>query len=169
VNDWDGFYALIGGTAGTLIGLIFVVMTLGMEHAREGDTDRTRLFVTPILVYFASLLIISLAMIPPLSEMIRALALGVIGCAGLGYTINIAFMLRRIARPEEVEPIWDMGLPILAYSLLVFSAVACAFKAPFADLCGAAAVVILLIAALRKSWVATLFIANRRRKDASDR
>jgi len=55
----------------------------------------------------------------------------------------------------------------VAYSLLVFSAVAWAFKAPFADLSGAVAVVILLIAALRKSWVATLFIASRRRKDAS--
>jgi len=57
----------------------------------------------------------------------------------------------------------------VAYSLLVFSAVAWSFKTTFADLSGAAAVVILLIAALRKSWVATLFIANRRRKDASDR
>ena len=62
MGDWDGFYALTGGTAGVLIGLIFVVITLGMEHAKEGDTVRTRLFVTPILVYFASLLITSLAM-----------------------------------------------------------------------------------------------------------
>jgi O-antigen/teichoic acid export membrane protein len=147
---------------------LLVVITLGMEHAREGDTDRTRLFVTPILVYFASLLIISLAMIPPLSETTRALALGVIGCAGLGYTINLAFMLRRLARPEEIEPMWDIGLPIAAYSLLVFSAAAWALKAPFADLSEAAAVAILLIAALRKSWVVTLFIASRKRKDAPD-
>jgi hypothetical protein len=164
MDDWDGFYTLIGGTAGTLIGLIFVVITLGMEHAREGDTDRTQLFVTPILVYFASLLIISLAMIPPLSETMRALALGVIGCAGLGYTINLA----HLAKPEETELGWDIVLPIAAYSLLVFSAAAWAFKAPFADLSGAIAVVILLIAALRKSWVVTLFIASRGRKDASD-
>jgi len=41
----------------------------------------------------------------------------------------------------------------VAYSLLVFSAVAGAFKKRFADLSGAAAVVILLIAALHKSWV----------------
>jgi len=168
MDDWDGFYTLIGGTAGTLIGLIFVVITLGMEHAREGDTDRTQLFVTPILVYFASLLIISLAMIPPLSETMRALALGVIGCVGLGYTINLAFLLRHLAKPEETELGWDIVLPIAAYSLLVFSAAAWAFKAPFADLSGAIAVVILLIAALRKSWVVTLFIASRGRKDASD-
>jgi len=42
MDDWDGFYALTGGTAGTLIGLIFVVITLGMDHAKEGDTDRIR-------------------------------------------------------------------------------------------------------------------------------
>jgi hypothetical protein len=168
MGDWDGFYALTGGTAGVLIGLIFVVITLGMEHAKEGDTVRTRLFVTPILVYFASLLITSLTMIPPLSDVIRALALGVIGCAGLGYTINLALLLRRLAAPEEIEALWDMVLPIASYSLLVFSAAAWALKAPFADLSGAAAVVVLLIVALRKSWVVTLFIASRKRKDASD-
>jgi hypothetical protein len=64
-GDSDGFYALTGGTAGALIGLIFVVITLGMEHAKEGDTVRTRPFVTSVLVYFASLLITWLAMIPP--------------------------------------------------------------------------------------------------------
>jgi hypothetical protein len=168
MGDWDGFYALIGGTAGALIGLIFVVITLGMEHAKEGDTVRTRLFVTPLLVYFASLLITSLAMIPPLSEVTRALALGVIGCAGLGYTVNLALLLRRLAAPEEIEALWDIVLPIASYSLLVFSAAAWALKAPFANLSGAAAVVVLLIVALRKSWVVTLYIASRKRKDASD-
>ncbi len=34
MDDWDNFYMLAGGTAGTLIGLIFVVITLGMEHAK---------------------------------------------------------------------------------------------------------------------------------------
>jgi len=49
MGDWDGCYALTGGTAGALIGLIFAVITLGMEHAKEGDTVRTRLFVLPFL------------------------------------------------------------------------------------------------------------------------
>jgi len=37
MDDWDGFYTLAGSTAGTLIGLIFVVITLGIEHIKEGD------------------------------------------------------------------------------------------------------------------------------------
>jgi hypothetical protein len=101
MDDWDGFYTLIGGTAGTLIGLIFVVITLGMEHAREGDTDRTRLFVTPILVYFASLLIISLAMIPPLSETARALALGLFASRVLGGGLGVQGALRRFERSNR--------------------------------------------------------------------
>ena len=168
MNDWDGFYALTGGTAGALVGLIFVVIALGMKHAKEGDTDRIRLCVTPIVAYFASLLIISLAIIAPLSETVRAIALGVIGCAGLAYTINLSFLLRRLAKPGEVESLWDIVLPIASYTLLVFSAAAFAMKAPFANLSGAAAVVTLLIVALRKSWVGTLYIASRGRKDASD-
>jgi hypothetical protein len=34
--DWHNFYMLAGGTAGTLIGLIFIVITLGMEHSKAG-------------------------------------------------------------------------------------------------------------------------------------
>jgi hypothetical protein len=166
MDDWDGFYALTGGTAGTLIGLIFVVITLGGDHAKEGGTDRIRLFVTPILVYFASLLIIALAMMPPLSEPIRALALGVIGCAGLFYVTNLAFLLRRLSSPDERELLWDILLPIAGYTLLVVSAAAWALRAPFANFVVAAAVLVLLITALRKSWIITLVIASRGRFDA---
>ncbi len=165
--DWDGFYTLTGGTAGTLIGLIFVVIALSAEHAEAGDAERTRLFITPIFVYFATLLVVSLAMIPPLADPTLALALGVIGCAGLAYTINLAFLLRRLARADEAEVVWDLVLPIASYALLIFSAAAWALKAPFAALSGALAVVILLIAALRKSWAITLSIASRGKKDAS--
>jgi hypothetical protein len=48
MDDWDGFYTLAGSTAGTLIGLIFVVITLGIDHTKKGDEHRVRLFVTPV-------------------------------------------------------------------------------------------------------------------------
>jgi len=36
----------------------------------------------------------------------------VICCAGLGYTINLALLLRRLPAPEEIEALWDIVLPI---------------------------------------------------------
>ena len=50
--------------------------------------------------------------------MIRALALGVIGCAGLGYAINLGLLLRRLAAPEEIEALWDIVLPLFASCVL---------------------------------------------------
>ena len=83
------FLHACGGTGGTLIGLIFVVITLGIDHAKKGDELRGRLYVTPILVYFTSLLVIAMVMVPPMPDMARALSLGVIGCAGLAYVMNL--------------------------------------------------------------------------------
>jgi len=54
--------------------------------------------VTPILVHFTSLLVISLAMVAPVSAAARAVALGVIGCAGLAYVMNLALLSRRQKR-----------------------------------------------------------------------
>jgi hypothetical protein len=100
MDDWDGFYTLAGSTAGTLIGLIFVVITLGIDHTKKGDEHRVRLYVTPVLVYFASLLVIAMVMVPPLSSAWRAFALGAIGSAGLAYVMNLWMLSHRVMRFE---------------------------------------------------------------------
>jgi putative Mn2+ efflux pump MntP len=95
------FYTLIGSTSATLIGLIFVVISLGADHAKAGDEHRLRIGVTPTLIHFASLLFGALAMMAPLSDMARALAVGLIGCAGLGYMVNLAFLAHKRIKAEE--------------------------------------------------------------------
>ena len=161
--DWHNFYMLAGGTAGTLIGLIFIVITLGMEHSKAGDEVRTRLFVNPILVHFACLLIIALVMVAPTSALTRALALGAIGCAGLAYVTNLALMSRRRTGTEDRELLWDVLLPIASYVLVAIAAASWALEAPFTNMTGALAVVLLLVTALRNSWLVTLAIAGRGR------
>lgn len=162
MEDWDNFYMLVGGTAGTLIGLIFIVITLGMEHSKAGDSVRTRLYVTPILVHFTNLLLTSLVMVGPISAMTRALALGVIGCAGLAYVANLALMSRRRTDTESRELLWDVLFPIAGYVLIAAAAAAWSLEASFAAAIGALASVLLLVTALRNSWAITLAIASRR-------
>lgn len=159
--NWDNFYMLIGGTAGTLIGLIFVVLSFGAEHAKAGDQDRTRIFITPVLVHFASLLLIALAMLAPVSNPVRAGVLGLIGCAGLAYAANLALLAQKRIKASEREPIWAAVLPIAAYVCLLVSAAAWALSASFAEQIGAIASVILLATALRNSWAITLAIMGR--------
>ena len=82
--EWSDFYTLIGATAGTLIGLIFVVVSLAADNAKAGDEHRARIGVTPTLIHFAALLVGALAMLAPLSNIARAVALGVIWLRRVG-------------------------------------------------------------------------------------
>ena len=162
--DWGNFYTLVGTVAGTLIGLIFVVITFSSDRKIEGDEHRTRFFVTPLLVYFTTLLLLSLALAAPLEDQVRAVLLGVLGCAGFAYVTNLAMTSRRRNDIEEYEVLWDILLPIAAYILIAVAGTAWALSASFADEVAAIAAAALLIAAIRKSWIITLTIAGRRRR-----
>ena len=161
MDGWNDFFMLAGATAGTLIGLIFVVITLGAERGIDGDEARARLFVTPILVNFTSVLIVALLTVAPISAPLRAIVLGLVGCAGLGYVMNLALTSRRRTDTEGLELSWNVLLPIAAYALLATAAAAWALNASFANTIGAAACLLLLVTAIRNGWVVTLVIARR--------
>jgi hypothetical protein len=162
MEGWSDFYTLIGATAGTLIGLIFVVISLGADHAKAGDEHRLRIGVTT-LVHFASLLLCTLSMMAPLSNAARSLAVGLIGCAGLGYMVNLAFLAPKRIRAEERKTFWFGILPIVAYAGFLVTAAAWALAASFAPEISALACVVLLVAALHNCWAMTLLIISRPR------
>jgi hypothetical protein len=49
--------------------------------------------------------------------------------------------------------LWDVLLPIASYVLVAIAAASWALEAPFANMTGALAVVLLLVTALRNSWM----------------
>jgi hypothetical protein len=107
-----------------------------------------------------------MVMVPPMPDMARALSLGVIGCAGLAYVMNLTLPSRGkgIAGEgltEGLRLLFYVLLPLTAYALFAMSAMAWALGAPFANAITAFAVVILLLTALRNSWMITLAIARR--------
>ena len=161
MEGWNDFFMLAGLTAGILIGLIFVVITLGSEHLIEGNEARTRLFINPILVMFAAVFLVALATVAPFPALIRAIGLGIIGCGGLGYTMNLALTSRRRTDTENLKLLWNVLFPIAAFALLATAAAAWALQASFANAICAASVVLLLVTALHNSWVDTLVIATR--------
>ena len=99
-------------------------------------------------------------MVAPTSALTRALALGAIGCAGLAYVTNLVLMSRRRTGTEDRELLWDVLLPIASYVLVAIAAASWALEAPFTNMTGALAVVLLLVTALRNSWMVTLAIAG---------
>ena len=55
---WENFYVIVGSSAGALIGLQFVVMTLVAERLMP-SAETTGAFATPSVIHFAVVLFLS--------------------------------------------------------------------------------------------------------------
>ena len=57
--EWDSFYVIVGSSAGALIGLQFVVLTLIADRPVKGMEQAGAAFVTPTIIHFAAALLLS--------------------------------------------------------------------------------------------------------------
>ncbi len=158
---WENFYVIVGSSAGALIGLQFVVITLiadlpigrGAEQAGEA-------FATPTIVHFGTVLLISAILNSPWHGMgSAALCWGIIGIAGLMYA---AIVLRRVRRqtaykPEFEDWLFHLVLPFVAYAMLAASALAAASQARIALFVVAAASLLLLFIGIHNAWDAVTY------------
>jgi hypothetical protein len=118
LERWSNFFIFTAAAAATLIGLLFVVITLGAENNRE--SSRIRIYLTPTVIYFASVLFLAAILIIPVhSRLSAALCTSVFGVLGLFYTGSL--LVRQGIRKNYYE-ILDLipyaGLPLLGYGIL---------------------------------------------------
>ena len=84
---WANFYLLVSAAAATLIGLLFVVILLGAERIVQDDTAKIRMYLTPTVLDFASVLLLSALLTFPNHTRITApLCIYLVGVAGLVYS-----------------------------------------------------------------------------------
>ena len=64
-HGWENFF-IVGASAGaTLIGLLFVAITLGADLSTPRGTQGTRAFLTPTIFQFGAVLFQCLALLAP--------------------------------------------------------------------------------------------------------
>jgi ABC-type Fe3+-siderophore transport system permease subunit len=59
LREWENFYVIFGSSAGALIGLQFVVMTLVAENPLARSEALGKALATPTIVHFAIVLLMS--------------------------------------------------------------------------------------------------------------
>lgn len=155
LEGWENFYVIIGSSAGTLIGLMFVVVALVSSTRTETQSAPMRAFASPTIVYFASVLLVSGVMsIPRHSRTSLGSVLMAIGIAGLVYVaISIARMRHQDAyAPDAGDWAWFVVLPAAAYASIALAGTA-VWGAPNGSLyaVGGAAIFLLLIG-VHNSW-----------------
>jgi hypothetical protein len=156
LDGWQYFYVIVGSSAGALIGLQFVVMTLiaDMPFTR-GDAQAGDAFSTPSVVHFAVVLLLSAVGSAP-GDGIAAVAVlwGLMGLGGVVYVVLVARRLRLQTAYQAVfeDQFFHVLLPFTAYAMLAVSACAAnSHPRPALFLVGAAALLLLFIG-IHNAW-----------------
>jgi hypothetical protein len=84
LNNWTNFFDITGAAGAQLIGLLFVVVTLGTRLSTSQSVDGFRAFLTPTLIHFGSVLFQAMVVLAPLPlAWPMGLVLILVGLAGL--------------------------------------------------------------------------------------
>jgi len=168
-HGWDSFYLLIGGAGGGLIGLLFVVATLG--RAGEADTIMRAVaaYMTPIVFHLALVLATSAFLAaPPMPPTDTGLVLAGASVLGLAAAIRIILRLRGSVDTSHWSDVWCYGAAPLAAYLVLAAGTAAVWLAPaWAARIVAAGLLAQLLIAIRNAWDLVTWMSVKMRSDAS--
>jgi len=177
LTDWNSFYVIVGSSAGALIGLQFVVLTLIAGRRAAPPKEAGAAFATPSVVHFGVVLLLSAVASAPWRAIgFIGVLWALLGLGGMGYAVVIA---RRMRLQTAYQPVFEdwlfhLLLPTAAYATLTASAiVALANARPALFLVGAATLVFLFVG-IHNAWDAItwhVFVdrAEEQGKEGSDR
>ena len=145
-SEWESFYVIVGSSAGALIGLQFVVITLMADTPNIRDMQRaSSAFSTPNIVHFAAVLLLSAFVAAPWRG------------------VNVAFVVARRMRvqtaykPEFEDWLFHALLPFAAYATLVGSAYASRLNLEKALFGVGATALLLLFIGIHNAWDAVTY------------
>lgn len=156
LSGWANFYVIVGSSAGALIGLQFVVMTLiaGLPIS-GGDAHAGGTFTTPSVVHFGVVLLLSAVGSAPWNGVTAVAVLwGAVGLSGIVYVVVVARRMRSQTSYQTVFEDWLFHalLPLTSYLMLVVAAgIAYFHSVPSLFLVGAAAL-LLLFTGIHNAW-----------------
>ena len=155
LHDWHDFYLLVGTASATLVGLMFVAVSIGATIFNDDHSPGMTAFITPTVVHFASVLFTCLLItIPTQSWRTLGSLLGAGGLAGSIYCgkLVIQMIIRHRFNVDVIDRLFYALLPLLGYLLALISATLLLMQSTASANLIAAAVLTLLFAAIRNAW-----------------
>ena len=159
-HEWETFYVIVGSSAGALIGLQFVVLTLVAENPLSRSPALGKTFATPTIIHFSAVLLLAAIVSAPWRSIgTIAVVLGLIGLSGTIYAIVTAMRLRAQAEYKAVFEDWLFNalLPLVAYVALTVSAFATVSHTHEACFGIGAAALLLLFIGIHNAWDAVVY------------
>ena len=166
-KEWHEFYLLVGTAAATLIALLFVAASIGAGIMAPERASATRIYMSPVIFHFSSILLVSLAvLVPSYPRQTHGLLIGLNAIVGAVASSAIcARVLMHSGGDSGVDWIDRLAYgaaPLIAYAGALAAAILIFLNVNFGPDVLAAALVLLLIANIRNAWDITLVMARRR-------
>lgn len=171
---WQNFYMIVGSSAGALIGLQFVVLSLiTRTPAARLNPEAGGAYATPTIVHFAVVLGLSAIVAAPWDWIGPVTMLwGFVGIGGAVYTgIVIRRMRRSVYQPQFEDWLFHALLPLAAYAMLAGASVAAPFRPREALFGVGATALLLLFAGIHNAWDAVTyheFVRSRKDETPQD-
>jgi hypothetical protein len=164
LQSWHELYAVAAGVAATLMGLMFVVISLGQRSlASEQGPRVARALHTPIVVFFVTIIVVSMLMLmPDTAPAALGTLLALISVCGLIYMIaSGSYSIWRSNDLGFDDLAWYVVLPYVSYATLGVAAFMIWKAMPFGPHVEAGAILLLLLIGMRNAW--DLVVYNVRR------
>jgi hypothetical protein len=155
LTDWNSFYVIVGSSAGALIGLQFVVLTLIAGRRTAPPKEAGAAFATPSVVHFGAVLLLSAVASAPWRAIgVVGVLWGLLGLGGIAYAVVIA---RRMKLQTAYQPVFEdwlfhLLLPGAAYAMLAASAIVAFANARSALFLVGAATLVFLFVGIHNAW-----------------
>jgi len=162
-EQWANFYVITSAAAATLLGLLFVVITLAAERKRK-DKLSIGTYLTPTVIYFSSVLLMSaLLTVPNQTRLSAVTCICLQGVAGLGYCGSLAIRRGAGSAFYEARDLFPyVVFPFGAYALIVAGGLLLLRRAQIGLDLVAAGLLVLLGIAIRNSWaIATTIVSSQ--------
>ena len=162
LSQWENFYIIVGSSAGALTGLQFVVMALVADLPTRADASTIDTFGTPTVVHFCAVLLVSSLLSAPWPALSQAAtAIGILGGAGVIYSLIVVRRARRVTgyKPEMEDWIFHCVLPLVAYVTLLAAGVTLTFRHVPALFGVALFTLILLFVGIHNAWDTVTYVA----------
>jgi hypothetical protein len=165
LRNWDNFYIMAGTSGATLIGLLFVVVTLGAGWSTSRGKAGVDAFLTPTLVHFSGVLFLAMALLVPWPS-VWSISSILLLCALTGLAYQTYAILEK-HRQDLVSLRWldwipHAGVPALGNASMIAGAIGLIVDKPFAPYAIAGAVTLNLAAGIYGAWDITLWIVRNR-------
>ena len=168
LDGWSNFFTLTGSAGATLVGLLFIVITLNTDLSTSRTLDIARASMTPALYSFSGVMIQSMvAVVPWGSNLPGGVIFVLLGIGGVIYRINavrVRSTLHLKAVQGKVDWIFHNAVPVGSSVILIFGGAGLVAGAAFAPFAIAGSSTLLLVSGIYRTWGETLALIGTRGK-----